>query len=167
MKIDFYLPASIWTWLFRIKAPGKCTFCGWCFKKTRGIIYVETSLLFAPPSKFLATCLPQIRGIWYVNHAKSISSYIHGPCRRFRGDQNDEDTRTFCGKFLYNAIASIIQLSIIQLLIQRNCEYNTRIVLPVASTIARAEVCLRCWRDRPFLNRTHLVFDEVIPMGRQ
>jgi len=29
-------------------------------------------------------------------------AYIHG---RFRGDQNDEDTRTFCGKFLYNAIA--------------------------------------------------------------
>jgi len=26
--------------------------------------------------------------------------------RRFRGDQNDEDTRTCCGKFLYNAIAS-------------------------------------------------------------
>ena len=28
--------------------------------------------------------------------------------RRFRGDQNDKDTRTFCGniKFLYNAIAS-------------------------------------------------------------
>ena len=37
----------------------------------------------------------------------------------------------------------------------------------VASTIARAEICLGCWRDRPFLNRTHLVFDEVIPMGRQ
>jgi len=36
----------------------------------------------------------------------SIHTYIHGPCRRFRGDQNDEDTRTFCGKFLYNAIAS-------------------------------------------------------------
>jgi len=32
--------------------------------------------------------------------------YIHGPCRRFRGDQNDEDMRTFRGKFLYNAIAS-------------------------------------------------------------
>ena len=32
---------------------------------------------------------------------------IHGSCRRFRGDQNDEDKRTFCGKFLYNnAIAS-------------------------------------------------------------
>jgi len=31
---------------------------------------------------------------------------IHGPCRRFRGDQNDEDMRTFCRKFLYNAIAS-------------------------------------------------------------
>jgi len=43
---------------------------------------------------------------------KSTSHYngnrlaIHGPCRRFRGDQNDEDTRTFCGNFLYNAIAS-------------------------------------------------------------
>jgi len=35
-----------------------------------------------------------------------IHTYIHGPCRRFRGDQNDEDMRTFCGKFLYNAIAS-------------------------------------------------------------
>ena len=45
--------------------------------------------------------------------------------------------------------------------------HNTRIVLPVASTIAWAEICFGCWRDRPFLNRTHLVFDEVIPMGRQ
>ena len=36
--------------------------------------------------------------------------------------------------------------------------HNTRIVLPVAPTIARAEICLGCWRDRPFLNRTHLVF---------
>ena len=35
--------------------------------------------------------------------------------------------------------------------------HNTRIVLPVASTIARAEICFGCWRDRPFLNRTHLV----------
>ena len=34
------------------------------------------------------------------------ANLLHGPCRRFRGDQNDEDTRTFCGKFLYNAIAS-------------------------------------------------------------
>jgi len=33
-------------------------------------------------------------------------SYIHGPCRRFRSHHNDEGTRTFCGKFLYNAIAS-------------------------------------------------------------
>ena len=55
----------------------------------------------------------------------------------------------------------------------RNCEYrqwtmdNTRIVLPVASTIARAEICLGCWRDCPFLNRTHLVLDEVVPMGGQ
>jgi len=31
---------------------------------------------------------------------------LHGPFCRFRGDQNDEDTRTFCRKFLYNAIAS-------------------------------------------------------------
>ena len=31
---------------------------------------------------------------------------LHGPCRRFRDDQNDEDTRTFCGEFLYNPIAS-------------------------------------------------------------
>ena len=33
-------------------------------------------------------------------------TYIHGPRRRFRSDQNDEDTKPFCGKFLYNAIAS-------------------------------------------------------------
>ena len=45
--------------------------------------------------------------------------------------------------------------------------HNTRIVLPVASTIARAEIFLGCWRDLPFLNRTHFVFDQVIPMGRQ
>ena len=38
--------------------------------------------------------------------ATDMLQYIYGPCRRFRGDQNDEDTRTFCGKFLYNAIAS-------------------------------------------------------------
>ena len=30
--------------------------------------------------------------------------------------------------------------------------HNTRIVLPVASTFARAEICLGCWRDRPVLN---------------
>jgi len=35
----------------------------------------------------------------------SCSVTIHGPCRRFRRHKNDEDTRTFCGKFLYNAIA--------------------------------------------------------------
>jgi len=39
-------------------------------------------------------------------HPKCAKKYIHGPCRRFRGDQNDEDMRIFCGKFLYNAIAS-------------------------------------------------------------
>ena len=35
-----------------------------------------------------------------------VCRYIHGPCCRFCGHQNDEDTRTFCRKFLYNAIAS-------------------------------------------------------------
>jgi len=35
--------------------------------------------------------------------------------------------------------------------------HNTRFVLPVASTIARAKICLECCRDRPFLNRTQLV----------
>jgi len=54
-----------------------------------------------------------------------------------------------------------------QLRVQTMQLHNTRIVLPVASTIARAEICLGCWRDHPFLNSTHLVFDEVIPMGRQ
>jgi len=38
--------------------------------------------------------------------SEASTQYKHGPCRRFRGDQNDEDTRTCCGKFLYNAIAS-------------------------------------------------------------
>ena len=59
------------------------------------------------------------RGLPFVAHEKVLhqtvlqptilipSPYIHGPCRRFRGDQNDEDTRTFCGKFLYSAITSI------------------------------------------------------------
>jgi len=53
---------------------------------------------------------------------------------------------------------------------QCNCEnritvaslHNTRIVLQVPSTIARAEICLGCWRDRPFLKCTHLVFNEVV-----
>jgi len=31
---------------------------------------------------------------------------IHGPCRRFRGDQKYEHMRKFCRKFLYNTIAS-------------------------------------------------------------
>jgi len=29
-----------------------------------------------------------------------------------------------------------------------------------------AEICLECWRDRPFLDRTYLVFSEVVPMER-
>ena len=45
--------------------------------------------------------------------------------------------------------------------------HNTRIALPVAWTIAWAEICLGCWRDRPFSNRTNFVFDEVIPMVKQ
>jgi len=43
------------------------------------------------------------------SNTKILQEYVfrlHGPCRRFRGDHNDEDTRTFCEKFLYNAIAS-------------------------------------------------------------
>jgi len=43
----------------------------------------------------------------YTNRAQEIlQAYIHGPCLRFRGDWNVEDIRTFCEKFLYNAIAS-------------------------------------------------------------
>ena len=59
-----------------------------------------------------------------------------------------------------------------EVLTQHNCEHckrsnNTTIVLRVPLTIAKAEVCLGCWRDCSFLDRTHLVFDEVVPMGRQ
>jgi len=59
-----------------------------------------------------------------------------------------------------------------EVLTQRNFEHcthsnDTTIVLRVSSTIARAEICLGCWRHRPFLDRTHLVFDEVVSMGRQ
>jgi len=44
---------------------------------------------------------------WHHLHILVKAPYIHGPCRHFHvSDQNDEDTRTFCGKFLYNAIAS-------------------------------------------------------------
>ena len=55
-----------------------------------------------------------------------------------------------------------------EVLTQRNCEHctysnNTIIVLRVPSTIAG--IWLECWRDRPFLDRTRLVFDEVVPMG--
>ena len=60
-------------------------------------------------------------------------------------------------------------------LTQNSCEYkwlhthsnSTTIVLRVPSTIAGAGICLGCWRDRPFLDHTHLVFGEVVPMGRQ
>ena len=48
-----------------------------------------------------------------------------------KGDQNDEDTRTFCGKFLYNAIASTDNAQ------HKNCPSS-------ASTIARVEICLGC-----------------------
>jgi len=41
-----------------------------------------------------------------TNPEYNAAYYIHGPRRRFRGDQNEKDTKTFCGKFLYNAIAS-------------------------------------------------------------
>ena len=75
----------------------------------------------------------------------------HGPCRRFRGDQNDEDTRTFCGKFLY-----------------RQCNCTTQELSFQSRAIPGRDLFnLGCWRDRPFLNRTHLVFDEVIPISRQ
>jgi len=37
--------------------------------------------------------------------AVMVNTYM-ACCCCFRGSQNDEDTRTFCGKFLYNAIAS-------------------------------------------------------------
>jgi len=59
-----------------------------------------------------------------------------------------------CGKFLHNAIAI-------------TAHTVTTIVLRVPPTIAVVEICLGCKRDRPFLDRTHLVFDEVVPMGRQ
>ena len=60
-------------------------------------------------------------------------AHIHRESDGFRDDQND--------------IAST----------EVQTMHSTRIVLPVASTIARAEICLGCWRDLPFLNRTHLV----------
>ena len=62
-------------------------------------------------------------------------TYIHGPCCRFRGDQNDEDTRTFCGKFLCNAIASTDNAQ------HKNC--------PSSRIDDRPGRYLRCWRDRP------------------
>jgi len=62
-----------------------------------------------------------------------------------------------------------------KVLTQCNCEYhftavqlhNAIIVLRVSSTIAWVNIFLGCWRDSPFLNRTHLVFAEIIPMGGQ
>ena len=71
---------------------------------------------------------------------------IHGPER-----QRHEN---ICGKFLHNAIASTAHT------------VTTTVVLRVPSTIG-AEICLGCWRDRPFLGRTQLVFDDGVPMGRQ
>jgi len=84
------------------------------------------------------------------------SIVIHGPCRRFRGDQNDEDTRTFCGKFLYSAIATTDNVTAQH----KNC--------PTSGIDDRpGRDLFRVLKRSPILNRTHLVFDEVIPMGRQ
>ena len=65
-----------------------------------------------------------------------LITYSHGPCCRFRGERRRQE----------NILRKV--------LIQRNC---TRIVLP-ASTIARAEICLGCWRDCPFLNPSTRLF---------
>jgi len=84
---------------------------------------------------------------------------MHGPCRRVCDDLNGEDTRT-------SAESSYTTQLRVQATTHTHSN-STTIVLRVPSTIAGTEICLRCWRDRPFLNRTHLVFDEVVPMGRQ
>ena len=64
-------------------------------------------------------------------HTSFVHTYIHGPCRRFRSDQNDEDTQTFCGKFLYNAIASTDNAQ------HKNCPSSGIDDRP-------AEICLGC-----------------------
>jgi len=76
------------------------------------------------------------------------------PSRSRRSERRRNEN--ICGKFLHNAIASTAHTVTTQ-----------QFVLRVPSTIARTEICLGCWRDRPFLDRTHLVFDEVVPMGRE
>jgi len=79
---------------------------------------------------------------------------MYVPCRRFRGDQNDEDTRTFCGKFLYNAIASTDNAQ------HKNC--------PSSGIEYRPGRDLFRVLKRSPISQTHtLVFDEFIPMGRQ
>ena len=82
------------------------------------------------------------------------------PSRLRRSERRRHEN--ICGKFLHNAVASTSNYTH-----THTHSNSTTIVLRVPSTIAGTEICLRCWRDRPFLNRTHLVFVEVVPMGRQ
>jgi len=58
------------------------------------------------PKRFLALSSDGFTDRPWPGAPRNSFLYIHGPCHRFRGDQNDEDTRTFCGMFLYNAFAS-------------------------------------------------------------
>ena len=76
--------------------------------------------------------------------------------RSRRAEQRSHEN--ICGKFLHNAIAST----------SNSTHSNSRtIVLRVPLTMAGTEICFGCWRDRPVLDRTHLVVDEVVPMGSQ
>ena len=47
---------------------------------------------------------------------------------------------------------------------QRNCEYKQQHNSYPSNAFndCRTEICLGCWWDRPFLDRTHLVFYEVV-----
>ena len=83
------------------------------------------------------------------DHRLECPALIHGPCRRFRGDQNDDDTRTFCGKFLYNAIASTDNAQ------HKNCPSSGIDDRPGQRFVWGVEEI------------AHFSKDEAIPVGRQ
>ena len=85
----------------------------------------------------------------------SLNPNIHGACRRVRDDQNDDDTRT-SAESSYTTQSWAL-----------HCTHSNNSCPSSAFDDRGAEICLACWRDRPFLDRTHLVFDKVIQMGGQ
>jgi len=96
------------------------------------------------------------------------------PSRLRRSERRRHEN--ICGKFLHNALASTSNcthtVTAQQLSFEclndrrdRSCSLYTR--QKVECWRDRPKRSSRRWRDRPLLDRTHLVFDEVVPMVRQ